>query len=70
MDAGKLKAICVSSPPGWQQPPNQLTLLGASSRQVGSQRTAEPPHTGRCREAAGSEPEGETETLVMLSTAT
>ena len=67
MDTSKFKAVCASLPPRWWQPPNQLTLWGASSRQVVPQRTGEPPRTGRCREAAGSEPVDETETSVMGS---
>lgn len=67
MDTSKIKAVCVSSPSWRWQPPNQLTLWGASSHQVVSQRTGEPPRTVRCREAAGSEPADETETLVMGS---
>lgn len=60
MDTSKSKAVCVSSPLWWWQPLNPLTLWGVSSRPVVSQRTGGPPHTGRCREAAGSEPVDET----------
>lgn len=70
MDTSKFKTVCVSLPPWWWQPPSQLTLWGASSHQVVSQRTGEPLRTGRCREAAGSEPVDETETVVTGSVKT
>lgn len=43
-----------------------LTRWGGSGPQVESQRTHAPPHTERCTQAAGSEPETHTHTSVSV----